>query len=66
MNAARTILPAMACCVRGDGLNRASDHGASTVEYAILVSLIAAIVVGVVVTLGLQTSDLFQTMQGLF
>lgn len=43
-----------------------SDRGATAVEYAILVSLIAATVVGLVVTLGIQTSTLFQTVQGLF
>lgn len=37
------------------------DEGASAVEYAILVSLIAAVVVAVVIVLGTQTCETFET-----
>jgi Flp pilus assembly pilin Flp len=35
------------------------DAGATSVEYAIMVSLVAAVVVGSVTTFGLAVSDLF-------
>jgi pilus assembly protein Flp/PilA len=41
---------------------QASQRGATAVEYAILASLVAAIVVVTVTTLGGQTTDLFQSL----
>lgn len=38
------------------------DHGATAVEYGLLVALIAAIIVGVVTTLGTQIQAAFQTV----
>lgn len=38
------------------------DGGATMVEYAIMVSLIAAICIGVVTTLGKSTSNAFSTV----
>jgi pilus assembly protein Flp/PilA len=41
------------------------DKGATSIEYAILGSLIAAVIVLVVTTLGIQVRTLFETvMQG--
>jgi pilus assembly protein Flp/PilA len=39
-----------------------SDRGATAVEYGLMVALIAAVIVGVVVTLGGQVSTAFQTV----
>jgi pilus assembly protein Flp/PilA len=39
-----------------------SEKGATAVEYAILVSLIAAVIVSVVLLLGQKTQDLFETV----
>lgn len=36
-----------------------SDKGASSVEYAILAALIAAVIVGIVLLLGQEVVDLF-------
>ncbi len=44
----------------------ASDEGATMVEYAIMVSLIAAICVTVVSTLGKTVSNQFSTMDASF
>lgn len=38
------------------------EDGATAVEYGLLVALIAAIIVGVVATLGGQVRDAFQTV----
>ncbi len=38
------------------------DRGATAVEYGLLVALIAAIIVGVVATLGTQIQAAFQTV----
>ena len=40
----------------------ADDEGATAVEYGLLVALIAAVIVGVVGTLGGQVTDAFQTV----
>lgn len=40
----------------------ARDKGATAVEYGLLVALIAAIIVGVVATLGTQIQTAFQTV----
>jgi pilus assembly protein Flp/PilA len=39
-----------------------SDRGATAVEYGLMVALIAAVIVGVVTTLGLHVSGIFQTV----
>lgn len=39
------------------------DHGATSIEYAILVSLIAAVIVLIVATLGTQVGTLFETVK---
>lgn len=44
----------------------ANDDGATMVEYAIMVSLIAAICVSVVTTLGRNVSNEFSTMNSSF
>jgi pilus assembly protein Flp/PilA len=41
---------------------RRDDRGATAVEYGLLVALIAAVIVGVVLTLGKQISTAFQTV----
>jgi pilus assembly protein Flp/PilA len=38
------------------------ERGATAVEYGLIVALIAAVIVGVVATLGGQVSDAFQTV----
>ena len=40
----------------------ARECGATAVEYGLLVALIAAVIVGVVVTLGQQINDAFSTV----
>jgi pilus assembly protein Flp/PilA len=54
--------------MRMPGANRmeSGERGASAVEYAVLVALIAAVVVGTVTVLGGQVSDLFASLIGLF
>ena len=39
-----------------------SERGATAVEYGLLVALIAAVIVGVVATLGTQIQEAFQTV----
>jgi len=41
---------------------RNSDEGATAVEYGLMVALIAAIIVGIVGTLGGQVQNAFQTV----
>jgi pilus assembly protein Flp/PilA len=41
---------------------RQNDHGATAVEYGLLVALIAAVIVIIVGTLGQQVSTAFQTV----
>lgn len=38
------------------------EHGGTAVEYSLMASLIAAVIVGTVTTLGGKTDGLFQTM----
>ena len=45
-----------------DRSDRRDDEGATAVEYGLLVALIAAVIVGVVGTLGGQITDAFQTV----
>lgn len=49
-----------------DGFNdrRTSEKGATAVEYGLLVALIAAVIVGVVVTLGQKILTGFTTVNG--
>lgn len=49
-----------------DRLDRTSDEGATAVEYSLFVALIAAIIFGVVATLGGQVTGLFQTVVDLW
>ena len=39
-----------------------SEEGATAVEYGILVALIAAVIIGIVATLGTQIGNAFQTI----
>jgi pilus assembly protein Flp/PilA len=39
-----------------------SEEGATAVEYGILVALIAAVIIGIVLILGEQLQDAFQTV----
>lgn len=41
---------------------RTEEEGATAVEYGLIVALIAAIIVGIVATLGGQIADAFQTV----
>ncbi|MGX5697103.1 Flp family type IVb pilin [Agromyces soli] len=41
---------------------RSEEDGATAVEYGLIVALIAAVIVGVVVILGGQINDAFQTV----
>jgi pilus assembly protein Flp/PilA len=41
---------------------RRDDRGATAVEYGLLVALIAAVIVGIVLTLGQQISTAFATV----
>jgi pilus assembly protein Flp/PilA len=41
-----------------------SEKGATAVEYGLLVALIAAVIIGVVVTLGTQINTAFTTISG--
>ena len=43
---------------------RRDDRGATTVEYGLLVALLAAVIVGIVATLGTQISAAFATISG--
>jgi len=43
-----------------------SKCGATSVEYAIMPSLIAAIIFGAVMTLGLKVMSLFEPLEGAF
>jgi pilus assembly protein Flp/PilA len=38
------------------------DRGATAVEYGLIVALIAAVIIGIVVTLGKQVADAFSTV----
>ena len=42
-------------------LRAARSRGATAVEYALLIAMIAAVAVAVIVVLGTKTSDLFQS-----
>jgi pilus assembly protein Flp/PilA len=42
--------------------SRQDDHGATAVEYSLLVGLIAAVIVGAVTALGLNVLGLFNTV----
>ncbi|MGI9824301.1 Flp family type IVb pilin [Agromyces sp. Marseille-Q5079] len=41
---------------------RSEEEGATAVEYGLIVALIAAVIVGIVATLGGQISDAFTTI----
>jgi pilus assembly protein Flp/PilA len=41
---------------------RRNDRGATAVEYGLMVALIAAVIIGVVTTLGLNLQNLFTTV----
>jgi Flp pilus assembly pilin Flp len=45
---------------------RLSEHGATAVEYALMVGLIAVVIVGAVTLFGLAVSDLFIIPAGVF
>jgi Flp pilus assembly pilin Flp len=47
---------------RRDSLPAGSEEGATAVEYAILASLIAAVIVAIVLVLGLQLPPIFQSV----
>ena len=50
----------------GGARDAAPDHGATAVEYAIMVSLIAAVIFATVLLLGQQVLGFFTTAEGLF
>ena len=39
-----------------------SDHGATAVEYGLLVALIAAVIIGIVIVVGNQVSNAFNSV----
>jgi pilus assembly protein Flp/PilA len=41
-----------------------SDDGATAVEYGLLVALIAAVIIGIVLIVGRQVSNAFNTVSG--
>ena len=41
-----------------------SERGATAVEYGLLVALIAAVIVGIVIVVGKQVSDAFNSVSG--
>jgi pilus assembly protein Flp/PilA len=47
-------------------LARSDERGATAVEYGLIVALIAAVIVGVVATVGGQVAAAFQSLVGLF
>jgi Flp pilus assembly pilin Flp len=49
--------------VRGPG---AGERGASAVEYALFLALVAAVILATVATLGLDVLDLFDSAAGTF
>lgn len=53
---------ALYCYVTSLANRVTEDRGATAVEYGLLVALIAAIIVGVVTTLGTQIQGAFQTV----
>ncbi len=46
------------------GLARPGDRGATAVEYALIASLIAAVIIGIVTVLGGQVGNDFQSVVG--
>jgi pilus assembly protein Flp/PilA len=54
----------LAALLEGFKMRLRSDEGATAVEYGLLVALIAAVIVGVVATLGGQINTAFQTVSG--
>jgi pilus assembly protein Flp/PilA len=48
------------------GVRQDSERGATAVEYSLLVSLIAAVIVGVVATLGGQVTVLFDAISAVW
>ncbi|MFC7493405.1 MULTISPECIES: Flp family type IVb pilin [unclassified Nocardioides] len=47
---------------RNEPARRRSERGASAVEYGLLVSLVAAVIGGVVLVLGVAVTDLFDSI----
>lgn len=45
-------------------LSRSDERGATAVEYGLLVALIAAIIIGVVMTLGTEIKGAFESIVG--
>jgi pilus assembly protein Flp/PilA len=54
----------MKTMILGLDAKRRSEEGATAVEYGLLVALIAAVIVGVVVTLGAKVKGGFTTVDG--
>jgi pilus assembly protein Flp/PilA len=50
--------------VRAAALRARSDRGATAVEYGLLAALIAAVIAGIVLTLGDEISNAFSTISG--
>jgi len=44
------------------GLPKCDDRGATAVEYGLIVALIAAVIIGIVTTLGTQIANVFTTV----
>jgi Flp pilus assembly pilin Flp len=47
-------------------LSSDAEHGATSLEYALVASLIAAVIAGVVATFGTEVVALYATMIGVF
>jgi pilus assembly protein Flp/PilA len=61
MNAIHSALLATVALVRGR-LPKDTDRGATAVEYGLMVALIAAVIAGIVLTLGGSLHDKFSTV----
>lgn len=57
-----SLMVSMLAFVAGVKDRLSSEKGATAVEYGLLVALIAAVIVGVVATLGTQITAAFQTI----
>ncbi|BCW72278.1 MULTISPECIES: Flp family type IVb pilin [Arthrobacter] len=58
------LMVSMLAFIAGAKDRLSSEKGATAVEYGLLVALIAAVIIGVVVTLGTQINTAFTTISG--
>ncbi|SDP37751.1 pilus assembly protein Flp/PilA [Arthrobacter sp. ok909] len=58
------LMVSMLAFIAGAKDRLSSEKGATAVEYGLLVALIAAVIIGTVVTLGTQINGAFTTISG--